>query len=86
MYLPGKAPEVNDCQYTYYDEQNHPDRRTVADPQIQKSFGINAVNQRGSGIVGASLGQDTHRIKNLKGADRTDYQGEEQLGVKSWEG
>ena len=80
MYLPGKAPEVNDCQYAYYDEQNHPDRRTVADPQIQKSLGINAVNQRGSGIVGASLGQDTHRIKNLKGADRTDYQGEEQLG------
>ena len=63
------------CLYAYYDEQNHPDRRTVADPQIQKSFGINAVNQRGSGIVGASLGQDTHRIKNLKGADRTDYQG-----------
>ena len=61
-------------------KKNDPDCSAVADPQIQQGFGINAVNQRGSGIVGASLGQDTHRIKNLEGADRTDYQSEEQLG------
>ena len=80
MYLSGKAPEVNNGQYTHYKKKNDPDCSAVADPQIQQGFGINAVNQRGSGVVGASLGQDTHGIKDLEGAYGTDYQRKEQLG------